>query len=200
MKRIIALLLCISMMVALTACGGNDIADGNSQKDTDTEYVDDNTENNDNIGEPADTGYYARDYGNLTYQETYTSMSEEDFNTAVDNSLICVYTNGGGEFKFYLDYDLNVVALHCADWRAVAVMDNLEYIDMNMPFSKAVQEVYLRMYDIFPPDDWNVPMDIEVTCGFASEGMNKIHDPIIDAVLYITNELCIFPQTNFYFE
>lgn len=177
MKRIIALLLCIFTLVTMTACGGNDVTDNNSQNDA----------------SPPSVGY-----SDLPFQETYTSMTEEDFNTAVENSLICVYTNGGGDFKYYLDYDLNVLALHCADWRAVAVMDNLEYIDINMPLSEAVLEVFTRMYYTFQPDDWNVPMDIEITCEFGSEGINKIEGPIIDAVVNATNELCIFPQTNFY--
>lgn len=216
MKRIIALLLCISMVFAMTACGDSNAAENDSIDDGSVTHaaagLEENNESiindeSENAGEDEnkndetiDYGHYARDYGDFTYQETYTSMSERDFNAAVGESLICVHTNGGGEFKFYLDYDLNVLALHCDDWRAVVVMDNLEYIDMDMPFSKAVEEVYLRMYDIFPPDDWNVSMDIVATCGFASEGMDKIRGPIIDGVLNITNGLCIFPQTNFHFE
>lgn len=201
MKKIIALFICCSMMFVLTACGSGDTRQ-NSFPDSNIENSadagDENTAGDDNISvDDAHNGnqIYARDYGGLTYQETYVSMSEEDFNTAVANSLICVHTNGGGEFKFYLDYDLNVLALHCADWRAVAVMDNLEYIDLDMDIAQAAQEVFLRMYDIFPPDDWNVPMDIVITCEMGTEGLNKIKGPIVDGILDITNYLCIFPQT-----
>lgn len=205
MKKIIALFLCSAMIFALTACGSdnnrqNNFPDSNIENTADAESEStagdgnisaDNTDNGDQI--------YARDYGGLTYQETYTPMSEEDFNTAVANSLICVHTNGGGEFDFYLDYDLNVLALHCTDWRAVAVMDNLEYIDLDMNIAQAAQEVFLRMYDIFPPDDWNVPMDIVITCEMGTEGLNRIKGPIVDGILDITNYLCIFPQTYIHY-
>ncbi len=205
MKKIIALFLCSATIFCLTACSSdsnrqNDFPNSNIENITDAGDEDtvgddsisaDNTDNVDKI--------YSRDYGVLTYQETYTPMSEEDFNTAVANSLICVHTNGGGEFKFYLDYDLNILALHCADWRAVAVMDNLEYIDLDMDIAQAAQEVFLRMYDIFPPDDWNVPMDIVITCEMGTEGLNRIKGPIVDGILDITNYLCIFPQTYVYY-
>ena len=205
MKKIIALFICCSMMFVLAACGSGDtrqnsFPDSNIENSADAE--DENTAGDDNISvDDTHNGdqIYARDYGGLTYQETYVSMSEEDFNTAVANSLICVHTNGGGEFKFYLDYDLNVLALHCADWRAVAVMDNLEYIDLDMDIAQAAQEVFLRMYDIFPPDDWNVPMDIVITCEMGTEGLNKIKGPIVDGILDITNYLCIFPQTHIHY-
>lgn len=167
MKKILAFFFALTLVFSLVACDSidSDQTPAGGQEDTVA------------AGGQEDTAGGNHDAAH-DFQDTYPALTEAEFLDAVANSTICVYAKGGVELAFYLDAELNILAVDCSVG-SVPPPVGADYISPNMSFADGVRNIYLFICDV-----GMIPFDaelyVDVICEMPGESIPLIYDGITE--------------------
>ena len=183
MKRFCLLLLVFAMVFSMVACG------------SEPEHVESSAPPEEWSDRPA-----------------FTSLTEDEFLAAVEKSFISVHVKTIPEFKFFLDLQLNVLAVRAFDNEAHMVLGET-YVARELPFAECFEEVYLFAEELGILGSLNnEPVLVETCFGLAESGTKKLRDAVLapfDTELfnmyyanqtYYTTEGTITPDGTMYYQ
>ena len=144
MKRFCLLLLAFAMVFSLVACG------------SEPEHVESSAPPEEWSDRPA-----------------FTSLTEDEFLAAVEKSFISVHVKTIPEFKFFLDLQLNVLAVRAFDDEAHMVLGET-YVARDLSFAECFEEIYLFAEELGILGSLNnEPVVVEMVYEMAGNGIKE---------------------------
>lgn len=142
----------------------------------------------------------------------FISLTEDEFLAAVDKSFISVHVKSVPDLKFFLDLQLNVLAIRAFDTEAHMVLGE-SYVALELPFSECFNEVYLFAEELGILGSLNAePVVVETCFGLAESGTKNLRNAVLapfDSDLfnmyyanqtYYTTEGTITPDGTMYYQ